>query len=354
MPTTGAQHEHTPNAPLQPAGPGSCLGSATSSRWAAARAASGKSTVSVNLALALQQIGGRIGLVDADILGPSIPGMLGLPVGQPPTTTPDGKIVPADRHDLKVMSMGMLTGDDNPAILRGPMVGKYLKMFIGAVQWGQLDYLILDLPPGTGDTQLTLAQSYPLSGAIIVTTPQDVSLKIARRGLRMFETVHVPILGIIENMSTFTCPHCGKGTDVFRSGGGERMSRAARRSVPGRDTPRRRHRHRRGRRASDRPREAELGAGPGLPGDRHGTRWSTPGTSDHGAEAVRVDLGNRRGRASLGRERRPAVGLSNDRDRLPPARRSHAVRALGGRPPGRLRRPGPPAGVPMRRSASKR
>ena len=185
----------------------------------------GKSTVSVNLAFALQQMGNWIGLVDADILGPSIPGMMGLPVGQPPTTTPDGKIVPADRHNLKVMSMGMLTGDDSPAILRGPMVGKYLKMFIGTVQWGRLDYLILDLPPGTGDTQLTLAQSYPLSGAIIVTTPQDVSLKIARRGLRMFETVHVPILGIIENMSTFTCPHCGKGTDVFRSGGGERMSR---------------------------------------------------------------------------------------------------------------------------------
>ena len=185
----------------------------------------GKSTVSVNLAFALQQIGGRIGLVDADILGPSIPGMLGLPVGQPPATTPDRKIVPADRHKLKVMSMGMLTGDDTPAILRGPMVGKYLKMFIGTVQWGHLDCLLLDLPPGTGDTQLTLAQSYPLSGAIIVTTPQDVSLKIARRGLRMFETVHVPILGIIENMSTFTCPHCGKGTDVFRSGGGERMSR---------------------------------------------------------------------------------------------------------------------------------
>ena len=185
----------------------------------------GKSTVSVNLALALQQVGSRIGLVDADVLGPSIPGMLGLATGQPPATTPEGKIVPADRHGLKAISMGMLTGDDNPAVLRGPMVGKYLKMFIGSVLWGQLDYLILDLPPGTGDTQLTLAQSVPLSGAVIVTTPQDVSLKIARRGLRMFEMVHVPILGIIENMSTFTCPHCGKGTDIFRRGGGERMSR---------------------------------------------------------------------------------------------------------------------------------
>src|SRR5260370_16203940 len=118
-----------------------------------------------------------MGLGGADILGRSIRGRRGLRVGQPPTTPRDGKIAPADCHNLKVMSMGMLTGDDNPAILRGPMVGKYLKMFIGAVQWGRLDYLILDLPPGTGDTQLTLAQSYPLSGAIIVTTPQDVSLK---------------------------------------------------------------------------------------------------------------------------------------------------------------------------------
>jgi len=185
----------------------------------------GKSTVSVNLAFALQAIGGRIGLIDADVLGPSIPVMLGLPTGHPPMKSPNGNIVPAERHGLKVMSMGMLTGDDKPAILRGPMVGKYLKMFIDSVEWGELDYLILDLPPGTGDTQLTVAQSIQLSGAIVVTTPQEVSLKIARRGLRMLETVHVPILGIIENMSTFTCPHCGQGTDIFGHGGGERMSR---------------------------------------------------------------------------------------------------------------------------------
>jgi ATP-binding protein involved in chromosome partitioning len=185
----------------------------------------GKSTVSVNLALALQQLGGRVGLVDADILGPSIPGMLGIPTGQPPAQTPEGRMIPAERHGLKAVSMGMLTGDDNPAVLRGPMVGKYLKMFVGGVQWGPLDYLILDLPPGTGDTQLTLAQSMPLSGVVIVTTPQDVSLKIARRGLRMFEKVQVPILGIVENMRTFTCPHCGQSTDIFRRGGGERMCR---------------------------------------------------------------------------------------------------------------------------------
>ena len=185
----------------------------------------GKSTVAVNLALSLKHIGGSTGLVDADVLGPSIPGMLGLPTGEPPRMTPDGKIPPAERYGLKSVSMGLLTDDDSPAILRGPMVSKYLHMLIANVQWGTLDYLILDLPPGTGDTQLTLAQSFPLSGAVIVTTPQDVSLKIARRGLRMFEKVNVPILGIIENMSTFTCPHCGKGTDIFSHGGGERMSR---------------------------------------------------------------------------------------------------------------------------------
>ena len=184
----------------------------------------GKSTVSVNLALALQQLGARVGIVDADILGPSIPGMLGIPAGEPPAMTPENRMIPAERHGLKVVSMGMLTGDDKPAVLRGPMVGKYLKMFVGGVQWGPLDYLILDLPPGTGDTQLTLAQSMPLSGVVIVTTPQAVSLKIARRGLRMFEKVQVPILGIVENMRGFACPHCGESTDIFRNGGGEHMS----------------------------------------------------------------------------------------------------------------------------------
>ncbi len=228
MPTTGSHDSHhdAPGSPSQPSpGPEKLPGIRHVIAVGSGKGGVGKSTVSVNLALALQQVGGRVGLLDADIHGPSIPGMLGLPTGQPPAGTPDGKIIPADRYGLKTMSMGLLTGDDNPAILRGPMVTKYLRAFIGSVQWGQLDYLILDLPPGTGDTQLTLAQSFQLSGAIIVTTPQDVSLKVARRGLRMFETVHVPILGIIENMSTFTCPHCGKDTDVFRRGGGERMSR---------------------------------------------------------------------------------------------------------------------------------
>ncbi len=185
----------------------------------------GKSTVAVNLAIALAQAGHRVGLVDTDVLGPSVPGMLGLRFGEPPQASPEGKLLPTEVHGIQAVSMGLLRSDDEPAIMRGPMVTKYLQMFLAQVAWGELDHLVLDLPPGTGDTQLTLAQSVQLTGAVIVTTPQDVSLKIARRGLRMFEKVSVPILGIVENMGTFTCPHCGTTTDVFSHGGGERMSR---------------------------------------------------------------------------------------------------------------------------------
>ena len=224
MQTTDRTQPQALDAPSQPsAGPEKLPGIRHIIAVGSGKGGVGKSTVSVNLALALQQLGARVGIVDADILGPSIPGMLGIPTGERPAMTPENMILPAERYGLKAVSMGMLTGDDNPAVLRGPMVGKYLKMFIGGVQWGPLDYLILDLPPGTGDTQLTLAQSMPLSGVVIVTTPQAVSLKIARRGLRMFEKVQVPILGIVENMRTFTCPHCGENTDIFRHGGGEQM-----------------------------------------------------------------------------------------------------------------------------------
>jgi ATP-binding protein involved in chromosome partitioning len=184
----------------------------------------GKSTVSTNLALSLAAKGAAVGLVDADLYGPSVPVMLGIETGKALSRSPSGKVTPAQAHGIKVISMGMLTDDDKPAILRGPMVSKYLRMFILDVDWGELDYLILDLPPGTGDTQLTLAQSFPLTGAVIVSTPQDVSLKIARRGIRMMEQVKVPILGIIENMSGFTCPSCNEITHIFHQGGGAKIA----------------------------------------------------------------------------------------------------------------------------------
>ncbi len=184
----------------------------------------GKSTVTVNLGVAMARAGLRVGIVDADIYGPSIPGMLGIPGNAPPAMGPDGRVIPAEGHGVRVISMAMLTDDDQPSILRGPMVAKYLRMFVGQVAWGDLDMLLLDLPPGTGDIQLTLAQSFPLDGAVVVSTPQDVSLKIARRGLRMMEQVKVPIVGVIENMSGFTCPSCGEVTHIFHQGGGEAIA----------------------------------------------------------------------------------------------------------------------------------
>ncbi len=183
----------------------------------------GKSTVTANIAVAMAEAGLTVGVVDADVYGPSIPGMLGIR-GDKPAMTPEGKVVPAVAHGVKVISMAMLTDDDSPAILRGPMVTKYLQMFVRQVEWGALDVLLLDLPPGTGDIQLTLAQAFPLTGAVVVSTPQDVSLKIARRGLRMMEQVKVPILGVVENMSGFTCPSCKTVTHIFHQGGGEAIA----------------------------------------------------------------------------------------------------------------------------------
>ncbi|MFY0312628.1 P-loop NTPase [Leisingera sp. D0M16] len=183
----------------------------------------GKSTVTANIAVAMADAGLSVGVVDADIYGPSIPRMLGI-ASDKPALGPEQKVIPAEAHGVKVISMAMLTDDDKPAILRGPMVAKYLQMFVRQVNWGVLDVLLLDLPPGTGDIQLTLAQAFPLSGAVVVSTPQDVSLKIARRGLRMMEQVSVSILGVIENMSGFTCPSCGTVTHIFHQGGGEAIA----------------------------------------------------------------------------------------------------------------------------------
>lgn len=182
----------------------------------------GKSTTAVNLAVALQREGARVGLLDADIYGPSIPAMLGLK-GQPAI---DGeKIVPKEAHGLKVMSIGFLVEEDTPMIWRGPMVTSALQQLLNETAWGTLDYLIIDLPPGTGDIQLTLAQRIPTAGAVIVTTPQDIALLDARKALHMFRKVDVTVLGVIENMSTHICTSCGHEEAIFGQGGGEQMAK---------------------------------------------------------------------------------------------------------------------------------
>jgi ATP-binding protein involved in chromosome partitioning len=161
--------------------------------------------------------------MDADIYGPSVPTMLG-GAPSPQAGGQPGVIQPVEKRGLKFVSMGLFTGRDTPVIWRGPMATKMIQQFLGQVAWGELDYLLIDLPPGTGDVQLTLTQSAPLVGAVIVTTPQEVAVSVTLRGLRMFEQVQVPILGIVENMSTFVCPHCGKTTEVFRHGGGRKAA----------------------------------------------------------------------------------------------------------------------------------
>ncbi|MFN7951980.1 MAG: iron-sulfur cluster carrier protein ApbC [bacterium] len=181
----------------------------------------GKSTTAVNLALALQQTGASVGLLDADIYGPSVPIMLGIDerpgmVGQ--------RLMPIERYGLRVMSMGFLITESTPVVWRGPMVHNILQQFLTQVEWGELDYLVIDLPPGTGDAQLTLTQTAPLAGAVIVTTPQDVALADAVKGLTMFTKVNVPVLGIVENMSYFLCPHCNERSEIFGYGGGRRKA----------------------------------------------------------------------------------------------------------------------------------
>jgi ATP-binding protein involved in chromosome partitioning len=177
----------------------------------------GKSTCSVNLACALKHLGARVGLLDCDIYGPSIPLMMG--IKQRPTISPEQKMVPPSNYGVKLMSMGFLLDGDQPVIWRGPMITKTIQQFFQSVEWGELDYLLVDLPPGTGDAQLSLCQTVPLDGGIIVTTPQEASLGVVRKGIAMFEKVNVPILGIIENMSYFTTPG-GDRVEIFGHGGG--------------------------------------------------------------------------------------------------------------------------------------
>lgn len=181
----------------------------------------GKSTIAANLAARLAQLGHRVGLLDADIYGPSQPTMFGI-AEQPKV---DGeKLIPFERYGVRLMSLGFILETDTPVIWRGPMVMRAIEQMLGDVAWGALDYLIVDLPPGTGDAQLTLTQKVPLSGSVVVTTPQDVALIDARKGLAMFAKVNVPVVGIVENMSGFVCPHCQEKTDVFKAGGGRRTA----------------------------------------------------------------------------------------------------------------------------------
>ena len=182
----------------------------------------GKSTTAVNLALGLRSLGLKTGLLDADIYGPSLPRLLN--ITERPEIQGD-RVIPIEKYGIKTMSMGFLMEEDNPVIWRGPMIVSALMQMTREVDWGELDVLVLDMPPGTGDAQLTMAQQVPLQGAVIVSTPQDLALIDARKGLKMFENVDVPIFGIIENMSVFICPHCGKPSNIFGHGGAEADAR---------------------------------------------------------------------------------------------------------------------------------
>jgi ATP-binding protein involved in chromosome partitioning len=183
----------------------------------------GKTTVSVNLAIALSKLGYKVGLIDADIYGPNVPLMMGS--REQPRVGAGNAIVPNETHGLKTISIGYISPGDKPLVMRGPMLHQIIRQFLQQVEWGELDYLLVDLPPGTGDVVISLVQTVPLTGAVVVSTPSDVSLEDARKALEMFAQVNVDVLGIVENMSHFTCPHCHQEIDIFSKGGAERTAK---------------------------------------------------------------------------------------------------------------------------------
>ena len=182
----------------------------------------GKTTVAVNLAVALSKLGYKVGLIDADIYGPNVPMMLG--VTRQPNIVGENRIEPIFSHGVKFISVGLISPGDKPMVMRGPMLHQIIRQFLQQVEWGQLDFLLIDLPPGTGDVVISLVQTVPLTGAVVVSTPSDVSLQDARKALEMFHQVKVEVIGIVENMTHFTCPHCQQVIDIFSSGGAERTA----------------------------------------------------------------------------------------------------------------------------------
>ena len=183
----------------------------------------GKTTLAVNLATALVKMGFQVGLIDADIYGPNVPLMMG--IGQQPRVLENNQIEPLVAHGVKLISVGFISPGDKPLVMRGPMLHQIIRQFLQQVQWGKLDFLLVDLPPGTGDVVISLVQTVPLTGAVLISTPSDVSLQDARKALEMFHQVKVEVLGLVENMSTFTCPHCHEVIDIFSRGGAERLAK---------------------------------------------------------------------------------------------------------------------------------
>ena len=204
-------------------GPSSIPGVANIVAIGSGKGGVGKTTVAVNLAIALARLGFRVGLMDADIYGPNVPLMMGST--QVPRILPGNQIEPNQAHGVKVISIGLISPGDKPLVMRGPMLHQIIRQFLQQVEWGELDFLLVDLPPGTGDVVISLVQTVPLTGAVIVSTPSDVSLQDARKALEMFHQVNVEVLGIVENMGHFTCPHCHHEIDIFSKGGAERMAK---------------------------------------------------------------------------------------------------------------------------------
>jgi ATP-binding protein involved in chromosome partitioning len=213
-------HMHQPGT--RPAGPQPIPGVNAIIAVGSGKGGVGKTTISVNLAIALAQLGHKVGLLDADVYGPNVPLMLG--TSATPRVVGENRIEPLEKYGLKVISVGFLNPGDKPLIWRGPMLHQLIRQFLEQVAWGELDYLVVDLPPGTGDVAISLIQTVPLTGAVVVTTPSDVSLQDGRKAIEMFRQVKVDIVGMVENMSAFTCPHCHQEIDIFSKGGGARTA----------------------------------------------------------------------------------------------------------------------------------